>query len=273
MDPLTGPQLKLEKAQSKIEGLGSALTAFGHDLKSDGITANKDPDTGEMVFRFRVTKSTAADPQWSIEISEIAHLLRSSLDNLAWQVALLNTPDPFPRTEYPIYFSRRTTTGSSYIPNAIAKTKGRTKGKSQSIRPKHRAMMERTQPYHRQKRRQRDPLWMLHEMNNADKHRDIHFTTVANLGNVLQFLGGGPFMMGRGLTLRAGIPFEDGAEFMRIESVVAASPVKMNPNFSVGVCFNGDCPSSFAKLPVIKTLYGIKTRVEEIVEMFTPEFT
>lgn len=273
MDPLTGPLLKLEKTQSKIEGLRSALTAYGNDLKSDGITVKKDPDTGEMVFRLRVTKSTTADPNWSIEISEIAHLLRSCLDNLAWQVALLNTHNPFLRTEYPIYLSRRTTTGSSYIPDAISKTKGRTKGKSQSIHSKHRAMMEKTQPYHRRKCRQRDPLWMLHTMNNADKHRDIHFTTVANLGNVLQIFGGAPSMIARGLTLRAGIPFEDGEELMRIKSLIAASPVKMNPKYSVDVCFDGRCPSSFAKLPVIKTLNGIKSRVEEIVEMFTPEFT
>ena len=109
-------------------------------------------------------------------------------------------------------------------------------------------------------------------MNNADKHRDIHFTSVANLGNVLQFLGGAPFMMGRGLTLRAGIPFEDGAEFMRFKSLVTASPAQMKLNHSVDVCFDGRCPPSFDKLPVIKTMRGIETRVKEIVEMFNPEF-
>lgn len=90
---------------------------------------------------------------------------------------------------------------------------------------------------------------------------------------MLQFLGGAPFMIGRGLTLRAGIPFEDGAEFMRLKSLVAASPVKIKPNYSVDVCFDARCPTSFANRSVIKTMCGIEKRVKEIVEMFTPEFT
>ena len=274
MAPLTGPQLKLATAHAKIDELKTVLNEFTNDIKSDGFTADTDPDTRELVLKFRVSKSTASDPNWSIAISEIAHLLRSCLDNLAWQLALLNTSTPFPNTEYPIFLYRRSKTGSSYIPNAIGKkTSGRTIGKLQSIRPKHRAMMERTQPYYGRKRRTQHPLWILHEMNNADKHRDIHFTNVANLGNVLQVVGGAPCIIARGLTIRAGMPFEDGAEFMRLGAMAAGSPVKMNPNYSVDVCFDGRCPASFANLPVIKTVRAIEKQVRDIVELFTLEFT
>lgn len=273
MDRLTGPQLKFAAAHTKIDELQTALVAFAKEIKSDGFTNDKDSSTGDLVFRFRVTKPTTPDPNWSIQISEIAHLLRSCLDNLAWQLALLNTKEPFRKTEYPIFLNRRSKDSSAYIPDAIMiKPGGRAVGKLQSILSKHRAMMEKTQPYHRRKHREQDPLWILHEMNNADKHKDIHFTNVAQLGNALQFLGGAPSIIAQGLTFRTGVPFEDGAEFLRIKSIISASSVKINPRYSINICFDGNCPTSFANLPVIRTISRIEARVKEILDMFVMEF-
>jgi len=273
LDPLISPKLKLTTARTKIDELKTILNDFTNHIKSDGYTVDNDLDTNELVFKFRISKSTDADPNWSIAISEIAHLLRSCLDNLAWQLALLNNPAPFRKTEYPIFLNRRSKTGSSYIPDAICKkTSGRCYGKLQSIRPKHRAMMELTQPYHESKRKTQHPLWVLHEMNNADKHRDINFTNVANLGNVFQLFGGAPFMMAKGIKILGGVPFEEGVEFMRIGTINAGSPVKMNLNYSINVCFSGRCPESFANLPVIKTVEAIEKRVRDILELFIPEF-
>jgi hypothetical protein len=55
--------------------------------------------TSEYVIRGKVTKPTG---EIGVIAGDAVHNLRSALDHLAWQLALLNTAKPHPRTQFPI---------------------------------------------------------------------------------------------------------------------------------------------------------------------------
>lgn len=248
--------------------------------------------SGPSVIRRRATTSSAylcaerrsPPPDWSVIIGEVAHSLRSALDGLIYQLALLKTKTPMMDTiqQFPIFLvgrSKRPHTSSGGMPAQFefprsAKgrlIKQRRFGRSMisNLSPKHQALIEQLQPYKHGGGGRSNPLMLLKEFNNTDKHRLI--TTVAVLW------GAGPAIGGRGDDF--GYPFrpykgrfhgrvlEDGKRFGEAPLGVCVSP-KLMPLLSFGEEVAG-----VKGLPVPGTLKRIAEQVAEIVEGFGPEFT
>lgn len=82
---------------------------------------------------------------WSVEIGEIGHNLRSALDGISWELALLKTSHPYERTAFPIYLTCFTKGGRPPCFWGQKPRDGRTL--LQSVPDRYWTPIERFQPY------------------------------------------------------------------------------------------------------------------------------
>jgi len=122
------------------------------------------------------------------------------------------------------------------------------------------------QPYKRRRGGRGNYLYLLHEINNADKHRLIQVV--------------GPRLKRLDFTMvvsdtAVGLPplnprlqvLEDGAKVME-----AGPHVNVNPEIVPQIVFWKGC-AAIRLFPVHMTLVGIAQNVSEIIESFAPEFS
>ncbi len=137
--------------------------------------------------------------EWSVLIGEIAHDLRSALDGLVWQLALLNPniSEPYFQTAFPICrvgYGRRGKGGRHYPCFWVwhKKTKRLVPlYKLQSVEKRFVARIEAFQPYKRGNQGRYNPLLLLEELNNTDKHRLVTVLGTNMRGFVFTGLAGG----------------------------------------------------------------------------------
>jgi hypothetical protein len=93
VDPLDGVDLKLKQASKHLACLDIEVRALVGDGRP--IVGYFDSDTSEYVFR---VDSEPPPIEWGVTLSELVHLLRSSLDNLFWQLLVKRLrAEPAPR--------------------------------------------------------------------------------------------------------------------------------------------------------------------------------
>jgi hypothetical protein len=102
---------------------------------------------------------------WSILIGEIAHNLRSSLDQAVYDLTIRESGHPLDLTEFPIFADRER-----------FKNTGRGGGlyKIRGIPLRTRGAIETVQPFNVRQEGQESYAWLLHELSIIDKHRTIH---------------------------------------------------------------------------------------------------
>ena len=171
MHPLDGPRAKVKRAKTQLGALYEDSQRFF--TKNPNIIAATEFDKKAGNYPIRVKGCPSELPeQWSVIIGEITHDLRSALDLLAWQLALLETPTPYDKMAFPIYSVGRSRSKSSFWGE---RGKGPTCLKS--IHRRYWARIEAFQPYKGGHGYSHSPLFLLHELNNADKHRLISIRT------------------------------------------------------------------------------------------------
>lgn len=99
---------------------------------------------------------------WALLVSEIVHHYRASLDNLIYMLSVVTQGQHVSGTEFPIYLTEAAFRSGGGARGPIGPYKIR------AIPPGAQAVIEGLQPWHTG---QDDPLWMLHELSNTDKHR------------------------------------------------------------------------------------------------------
>lgn len=160
---------KLQRAEQHLHELDPKIKQWitSHPYR---ISDELDPDTGDNIIWGELL-----DPMPSI----ISHLigdclqnLRSTLDHLAYELAVANTgmltdaqaiTTAFPIFRYSKGFSSRGMNKLRYL-----------SGRAQSV-------IERLQPYHASEPT-KHILWLLEQLNNIDKHRRLLITIVHSLG-------------------------------------------------------------------------------------------
>ena len=167
----------MRRAYSEVDRLRFEEEAFRLDAGYSLVRAERDPKTGEYAYRVRVGR--APDPEWGVFIGEIAHNLRSALDGLVHQLVLDNGETPTIRNQFPVFLVGRTIrkqkSGGGPIPHFEGDGRTMLKGVSKE----HQAKIERLQPYKRANQHgladfgKDNYLYLLKELNNADKHRLI----------------------------------------------------------------------------------------------------
>jgi hypothetical protein len=264
--PLDGPRLRLKVAHGCIDALNAAFKALD-EVSVEHLDTQFTGKPGEYVIL--VTKNPPLDPAWSIRIGDIAHNLKACLDNLAWQVALLNTPTPYERTQFPVCerrFRRKGTTAANFFYRGA----GQVHHQIQSVARKHRAFFDRVQPYQRgQREHWRDPLWLLNKMNNTDKHRLLLVTALAPTKVLLQSHDGRSILWVRAQT---GNVFKKDAELCRFRLSGPDTSVNVQAQFTLHVAFGQSCEWVSGHL-VIDLLRHTWARVRDILAEFEPLFS
>jgi len=200
-----------------------------------------EPQSGSTVFRIRILREP--DPEWEVTVGEIAYQIRSALDHLVTQLVVLNGGDAERhKGSFPIfsnsdqYWKKRIKVGNAKMCRRDILLKG--------MRKEHRTMVDALQPYKRGQFARYDPLTVLNDLCNGDKHRDAHPTLLV-VRDSRFMVENNPFTivqphkrMEGPLTIRK--PLHDGAEIIRFRpNNWETAPREMNVKgmVTIGVCF------------------------------------
>lgn len=156
---LIGPRLRLERAKQRLDCFDAKVLAY-LDTHPYRIPDKPEVDGDWKAVVIRI--DPPPDPKLGIIVSEAVHHLRAALDNLVWQLVLVNDREPTPDNQFPIYTNP-----------AKPPSKARLNTLLGGIHEEHRAFIEELQPYKGRHihRVPRLALATLVELSNIDKHR------------------------------------------------------------------------------------------------------
>ena len=234
---------KIRRAEGRLDELKAELERFFAGGDPYDIPGEFDPKTNRFTFRFKM-----GEPPVVLDaiIGEVAHGLRSALNNLA--TALSGTSDG--KTDFPIFINE-----TDFL------TRGRAAIKRLS--PVHQHAIECLQPY--QRRDPNDtPLAILNRLARIDKHREGTFKVVADVYANMTFNAVRDISGYGEANLYAGV-MEDGDPLAVIE-IIPSGPrpeMEIHADFTAGVAFGErwTLPHPFPRLIA---------EVRDIVDAFAP---
>lgn len=282
MTKLEGSLAKLRRARNQVKALNDTIMQTLEGYTYRVVIAEPDPKPGYRVMRIE-TEHQGLPIEWSVLAGEIAHNLRSALNLLMYQLALLNpaTKQVAHDIEFPIFLvgtTKRQRRGRRGHNMLIPHFKGRQLSdglhKIRQLLPEHQTAIERLQPYHRGNGQRFSPLWLLHELNNADKHRLIQVVVLAS--NRIQpttitltrdptNVASSPVL--RDIELKQRVPLENGAKVGRIAVDFHGGSVEMDSRFTTQVFFNQGCDAVIG-LDFMEVLVGAVNAVNEVLSLF-----
>lgn len=162
--------MKLARAKEKINELDAQISKF---VRDNPYSVTRKDDANKARHIIQIEMSIMPDPIGCL-VGEFAYNLRSGLDHLAWQLALLTTKNPSRNTAFPICASKPTPTDDLF------------KKKVVDIPQVAVNVIESLQPYHRGTAFKDHPLWKLNKLCNMDKHQVIAISNTV----VPVFVGG-----------------------------------------------------------------------------------
>ena len=269
MHPLAGPRLKIAHAKAEIERLKLEEETFNKNTHYRPIKTGFNKKTQKDIYC--VHREGPPPPlEWGVYIGEITHDLRSALDNLVYQLALLGSD---PKTvakdtsiQFPMFL--HFDAGKSNFKKSRQRMIG-------LLRREDQARIERLQPYHRRNRakyipplrcqqgNRNSPLWWLQEINNADKHRLIQVIDVQS--------GISPGISAYGDDLQKVHWFRLHILDNGVKMLEAPHNVRVHGEYIPLMTFADGC--DVVKLRSVHSVLDQMTaKVEEIVESFASEF-
>lgn len=162
--PLSGCQLKLDRAYEHVEALNREIAGFLKRKPYEPV-GKFDRETSEYLVWMRVRDTPPV--RWSIIIGEMVHNLRSALDHLAWQLVRANGGKPTRDTGFPIF------TQDPFAESANERTLERWQAMTAGMHPDDVAIIQGCQPYKRGDKM--NSFFVLNSLSNRDKHREMHF--------------------------------------------------------------------------------------------------
>ena len=155
---------KLRRAHDHIAELDRTIQQWGiAEQKTNPFTAHHQSDRKRMVIRHG--KVGRNNPDWTLIVGDIIHNLRSALDHIVCQLAILNGND-------------LSCCDATFFPVCICKPdfKRADKKLEHLVSAEALAVIEQLQPYQAAERGKRpiaDVLWTVHKLNIIDKHRTV----------------------------------------------------------------------------------------------------
>lgn len=177
--PLSGIRHKLQRAEENIRTLEREMSTFLAPLPiiehgMHPIFTDADRKAWEKLQK---VGDMRIPPRFTIIACEVIHHLRSSFDHLAWQLsnsAFRATPAGH-QIEFPVFAARRKLCGLTK--DKMCSYCRKVEGISSSTAL---ARIESLQPYNSTNPLD-DSLWLIHDLNRIDKHRELVFV-VATVG-------------------------------------------------------------------------------------------
>lgn len=193
------------------------MTEIGVFTESKLHRVEYEQDATGLEHRWRMFFDPKPDPlRWGIMVGEVAHNWRAALDNRVWDLVTACGNKPTKSNEFPIFQDPE-----KYREQAPRKLAGL----SEAIK----AEIEDSQPFGSAGDDLHHALWVLHELNNIDKHRVI-------LPMVMGQTGG---MVATSLPSSAVLAptIEDGETFLTVTTPAAVDEMRITGRASVNVGF------------------------------------
>lgn len=264
------PFWKLDRATRHLKELEANLLAFlqpdcyeiVNESRPKGQVVEGKP--GRTILTRRVIfKDTPPLLHWGTVVGDVVHNLRSALDHVVYTISYRRNPSEFRddrTTAFPIcndlatFHRRRRREWEPYH-------------EIRGIPDEAKAIIEGLQPYQRgQDDLRSDPLWILREMDDIDKHRTIHITGWSAHSIVLDITDVQPGVRVHSLSVRPVGAIESGAILVEIDFTSAKSDAPtmyLHKEFLFEIAFDKDTP--LPGLPVQGALYDLAFYVEGIL--------
>jgi hypothetical protein len=160
-DPL-GSVEKFKRACEHYEAIKRVVDEW-NKVTTYEVFSERDPDKSELVHCQRYVAKIGGPefPNISALLGDCLNNFRAVLDHMIWFASVIHSGDPPPKPKnisFPAYEDR-----------AKYKAQG-----LHAVSPKVAAIVELYQPYRAGVDARRHPLWALCELNNVDKHREVH---------------------------------------------------------------------------------------------------
>lgn len=149
-------RMKIGRAYKHLLEFDSLVVAHCTQTAPYIVTEHDDVENDRYTLRCRFAP---IDGDVVLSLADAVYALRSGLDQLAWQLALLNNPAPSKDTMFPIHADDSLKSEKLFR----RRVSDMTEAAAHVIR--------QLQPYQRGSEYARDPLWQLNELSNIDKHR------------------------------------------------------------------------------------------------------
>jgi hypothetical protein len=152
---------KIERARQELDALDLEIEAF---LSDDTYRVSEEVDTDKGLKVYRVEPLVAPpSARWGVFVGEIVHNLRSALDHIVWQLALLKTKTESPHkgTSFPIF-----TVDNSW-------SQGMIDASLKDVPDDAKQVIKTFQPYNAGDAAESHALWILHSLWNTDKHQTV----------------------------------------------------------------------------------------------------
>jgi hypothetical protein len=265
-------RLKLDRAQEHLGALDAKISAWRNsDPKPYVVSTQLDPEKLERVWRIHIREQPP--DAWSALIGDFLHNTRSALDHMAYLLAEVNNPDQTRKDRAKITFPICDRPGHWPRPNSP---------KIRAIEARARAEIERAQPYSAIAKGVTDPairvlfartqpLWILHQLNNADKHRFVRAAFISVPETII-----GTKRMGAPYEVYSpppGIMLEDNAVVARVTFTDLEDAMNMANGPVIQECLNewdflG--PVYWPPPSVIDRLGGLLDKVKGVIKSLEP---
>jgi hypothetical protein len=266
---LLGSRLKLKRAGEQLDELEPVMRAY-IDREPYVFPSEPEAEDDWMVFRILEVREYP-DPRWGVRIGEFLHDLRSALDNLVWQLVLLNGETPGDHNQFPIFTDTTRPPRPARLP-ALRTVPGATRIDDMlyGVAPEHAATIKSLQPYlglhiHRH---HKVALGSLADLNNIDKHRFVHpavGVTERGEGGLAEHVAGpAPSSIEVEFTIGAIYP---GAELYRWRVIGGSSDTKVTMEGSIPYDVAFGHPNT-----TLSHLDWLCERITEVVERFGSSF-
>jgi hypothetical protein len=213
---LRGVRAKLRRAQDHFDDINSRINAvFSTQPDGESAPIGSEVDENRQSITFRLQEVKPLDPDLPLVIGDCLHNLRSALDHLVLQLAVLKgTPlaEAADKTSFPVCLSREDFRSKSKNFAALIRSEALTE-------------IKKLQPYKASNPPETSFLWQLSEMDIIDKHRLL--VVISQKFKITELDGTfGAFRRIVPDPLTDWKPREAGAELFTVE--FAGPPTKMN---------------------------------------------
>lgn len=253
---LDNPRAKIARAAEHLTLLDAETAAF-FESKPYEVEGEFKADVSEYVFTIKPVREPPL--RLGLILGDFAHNLRSALDHLVCQLALLNGPSDCKTTQFPICSSH-----GEFKRHEPSWLKG--------LSATHIADIERLQPYHAGKLADHHFLTLVHGLDNVDKHRVVHptfgyFNLTAAQGEALQFGANDAAGSIRWRQVAAGRRIEGDTEIVRLK----IAPLGPDPKVEMYGKLLFD-PAFGSEWMRGSSLPEIHKRVRNVIDSFAGDF-
>jgi hypothetical protein len=251
---------KLMRGMRQLDTLERRIERFLGG-KANGIVHDRTTEPGYFIVR--AFSRREPPPTCNALIGEYLYHERAALDHMACELARRNNQIVDKHVEWPIFLDRddfRNPVSGQFTPAV--------KSRIGLIASKYHAIIEDEQPFQgRYGQPEDDPLAILYELSNYDRHQFIHLTSIVTQASFHDFTPREAAARFEQVSVSYGA-FESQAEVARFR--ILPGP-ELDVNVQTQVRFNvafGD-GGPLAGRPVLNTLGSIGVRVGELLQRIT----